>query len=125
MEYNSISQFAFIFLFRIFAEKSSSLKDSPIQMAPFTPVDADSICEKYPRKEGAFYAWDPKILKNILGNDYLLFNAFLNANNSSYWAEEEKLVLFRTTTEEKFAIENNLNLKEFILKIDKWRSLLE
>jgi uncharacterized protein YyaL (SSP411 family) len=90
----------------------------------YSALDADSICEKSSLKEGAFYAWDPKILKNILGNDYLLFNAFLNANNSSYWAEEEKLVLFRTTTEEKFAIENNLNLKEFILKIDKWRSLL-
>tara|TARA_B110000444_G_scaffold67972_1_gene63946 strand:+ start:23658 stop:25706 length:2049 start_codon:yes stop_codon:yes gene_type:complete len=90
----------------------------------YTALDADSISKKFNLKEGAFYVWNEEEIKNILKEDYSLFIKFLNDNNSSYWPEEKKLVLFRTRTEEEFCDKNNLNLKDFILKTNNWRTLL-
>ncbi|MEL7587202.1 MAG: thioredoxin domain-containing protein [Prolixibacteraceae bacterium] len=84
----------------------------------YSSLDADSEGE-----EGKYYVWEKPKLKDLIGADFQLFEAFYNVNSTGYW-EDGKHILLRTETEEEFAANHQVGPDELAGKVRKWNSIL-
>ena len=84
----------------------------------FSALDADSEGE-----EGKYYVWEIKELKSLLKDDFELFSAYYNINETGHW-EDGKYILYRTSEPPQFALDHNLDLNQFQQKIDHWNEIL-
>lgn len=88
-----------------------SLEMTDSSGAFYSALDADSENQKGFKEEGAYYVWNQKELKDILGEDFQLFSEYYNINNYGKW-ENGKYVLIRTKTLESFAEKVEKSKKE-------------
>ena len=102
-----------------FVKKELTTKDGVF----YSSLDADSINKVGNLEEGAFYVWQQSQLKEVLGEDFNLFSNYYNINEYGFW-EHDNYVLIKSTSDEKFARENNLPLEELKAKVLNWKSKL-
>lgn len=84
----------------------------------YSSLDADSEGE-----EGKFYVWNKKELEQLIGNDFDLFSAYFNVNETGHW-ENGNYILLRTQTDEEFAQDHNLAVAELKQKTNHWKQKL-
>jgi uncharacterized protein YyaL (SSP411 family) len=84
----------------------------------YSSLDADSEGE-----EGKFYVWDPRELKEIIGDDFDLFSKYYNVNSKGLW-EPGKTILLRDGTDAGFVSKNNLTENELQGKKKSWKEKL-
>ena len=89
----------------------------------YSSLDADSNNEHNELEEGAFYVWTQEELKTIIGDDFSLFSEYYNINDFGFW-EEKKYNLIRTLTNNEFATNNNISIKELKRNVSKWQKIL-
>lgn len=86
----------------------------------YASLDADSEGE-----EGKFYVWQKNELKDLLKDEFELFSAYYNVNSTGYW-EDGNFILLRTSSDETFARQHQISLKELTQKVEMWnRTLLK
>ena len=90
----------------------------------YSSLDADSKNEKGEKEEGVFYEWKVEELKNLLTNDFQLFEEFYNINDYGFW-ENDKYVLIRNKSKVTFANEQRITISELNSKVSKWRKILK
>ena len=90
----------------------------------YSSLDADSKNEKGEKEEGVFYEWKVEELKNLLTNDFQLFEEFYNINDYGFW-ENDKYVLIRNKSKVAFAKEQRITISELNSKVSKWRKILK
>jgi uncharacterized protein YyaL (SSP411 family) len=83
----------------------------------YSALDADSEGE-----EGLFYTWSIDELKQLLGDDFSLFQAYYKVDERGAW--EGRYILLREEKEEAFAQQQQLTLAELQKKVKAWKSLL-
>jgi uncharacterized protein len=85
----------------------------------YAAIDADSEGE-----EGKFYVWDTEEIKNVLGDDATLFNAYFDVTEKGNW--EGHNILRITKPLQEIAEELNISILEATKVIEKAKtSLLE
>ncbi|MFP4470768.1 MAG: thioredoxin domain-containing protein [Bacteroidales bacterium] len=84
----------------------------------YAALDADSEGE-----EGKFYVWTEEDFRKILTEDAGLFMDFFGIGKEALW-EDGKNVLLKTSDEENFAREHQLNPNEFSEKLQKAKGSL-
>lgn len=89
----------------------------------YSSLDADSINKKGQLKEGAFYTWEIAELKDLLKDEFPLFQEYYNVNSYGKW-ENKEYVLIRSKENETFLEEHNLSSAEFRKMKDKWSTNL-
>lgn len=77
----------------------------------YSALDADSENIEGKKEEGAYYTWNKKELKHLLGEDFQLFAELYNINNYGKW-EADNYVLIRTRSFEDIAREKDISLAE-------------
>ena len=97
-----------------FIERELSHKNG----AFYSAIDADSEGE-----EGKFYVWKKKELKELLGEDYILFCDYYNVNNMGLW-EHDNYILLRNQSDIIFCQNNKLDLNSLQKLKISWRSKL-
>ena len=86
--------------------------------AYYAALDADSE-----GVEGKFYTWTEKELKELLGEDYTIAEAYYNINQKGYW-ENKVYILLREKDDTIIAQELNLSLNDLEAKISQIESNL-
>ena len=89
----------------------------------YSSLDADSDNAEGHHEEGAFYVWNQKELKKLLGNDYSIFADYYNINNFGKW-EKEQYVLIRKDSDEEISKKHNINSAELSKKVREWKTKL-
>jgi uncharacterized protein YyaL (SSP411 family) len=89
----------------------------------YSSIDADSNTTDGDLEEGVFYSWTKEELKAILQDDFKLFSSYYNVNATGKW-ESNNYVLFKTKTNEQFAVSNSLNTAELNTKVLQWKTKL-
>ncbi len=84
----------------------------------YCAIDADSEGE-----EGKYYCWKEEELKTILGKEFEWVKDFYSINKQGYW-EDEKYILLKTESDERFAQKNGRSQKDFDLQRNKINELL-
>lgn len=84
----------------------------------YAAIDADSEGE-----EGKFYVWTSAELKSVLNEDLELFAQYYNIRPDQLW-EDDKYVLYRTSTDKEFIEENNISREDFEAFKDRVNDLL-
>lgn len=87
----------------------------------YSALDADSKNELGLIKEGAYYYWNKEQLKNILEEDFDLFEKIYNINPYGYW-EDSQYVLIQNKPLELIANDLDISLEELE---SKKKSMLE
>lgn len=82
----------------------------------FCAWDADSKNQLQQIEEGAFYTWSFEELKQILNVDFPLFQSIFNINETGYWEEVNKYVLFQTKPLESIANEQHISVTSVLEK---------
>ena len=83
--------------------------------AIYSALDADSEGE-----EGKYYVWNSSELKEILDQDYSLFNAYYNVEGFGEW-EHGNSILMRMMDDEEFCKKHHLTINELYDKIKTWK----
>lgn len=102
-----------------FVDRELSQKDG----AFYSSIDADSKTKDGKLEEGVFYSWTKEELKAILKEDFTLFSKYYNINETGKW-ENNRYVLFKTETDQEFAITNAIDLTELNNKLTNWKTQL-
>ncbi len=89
----------------------------------FSSLDADSENKNGESEEGAYYTWTENELKNLIKEDFALFQAYYNINDYGFW-EKDQYVLIRNASNKDFAAQHGLNSKVIQQKINQWKSTL-
>ncbi len=89
----------------------------------YSAIDADSETNSGELMEGAYYVWTKEELKSILKEDFKIFSEFYNINAIGHW-ENQSYVLYKTSSVEEFAQENNFTVKDFTHKLNSWKKTL-
>jgi uncharacterized protein YyaL (SSP411 family) len=89
----------------------------------YSSVDADSKNKEGKLKEGAYYVWKKEELQSLLKSDYALFQQYFNINENGLW-ENQNYVLFKSQSNNDFAIKNRLTLTELEAKVKNWNQIL-
>ena len=89
----------------------------------YCAIDADSKNEKGQLEEGAYYVWTKTELQSILQDDFSLFQAYYNENESGYW-EKDRYVLFAKTSPDSFAQNQGLDPNNFKKQLAEWHQKL-
>ncbi|MAV04306.1 MAG: thioredoxin domain-containing protein [Flavobacteriaceae bacterium] len=84
----------------------------------FSSISADTNYKDGTKEEGDFYIWKEKELKELLKNDYDWVSKYYNINQTGYW-ERESYVFYQTITDNQFASDLGISLKEFKNKLEK------
>ena len=84
----------------------------------YSALDADSLNEKGKNEEGAFYTWSREELKELLKDDFPIFEKYYNINNFGKW-EANSYVLIRTETREKLAQDLSITEENLITTIKR------
>jgi len=89
----------------------------------YSSIDADSKSFDGKEKEGAYYIWSERELKNLLKDEFILFADYYNINKYGYW-EDENYVLIKNQSDLEFLKEFNLSKEDLIKKKDIWKGIL-
>ncbi|HEA31281.1 MAG TPA: thioredoxin domain-containing protein [Leeuwenhoekiella sp.] len=89
----------------------------------YSAVDADSRNDQNELEEGAYYIWNKKELKELLGNTYELFSQYYNVNDYGLW-EHNNYVLIRQDEDAAFIKEHGLDATAFAEKKAAWKDKL-
>ena len=84
----------------------------------YSSLDADSE-----GVEGKFYTWTLTELKNLLKDNFPLFAAYYNINETGYW-EDGHYILLRTQSDEEFTHIHGIEPDELNLRISEWKTIL-
>ncbi len=90
----------------------------------YSTLDADSLNSEGQLEEGAFYAWQEDELKDLLSEDYPLFQDYYNINPYGLW-EKEHYVLIRKDSDQDFIKKHQLTMDAFLIKQKQWKQLLQ
>ncbi|PRX57748.1 thioredoxin domain-containing protein [Flagellimonas meridianipacifica] len=90
----------------------------------YSSLDADSLDENGHLEEGAYYVWKEEELKNILGDDFLLFKEYYNINSYGLW-EEGNYVLIRDKSDIEIADELKVDVSYLKERMEKALALLK
>ena len=88
----------------------------------YASLDADSIDKNMELKEGAYYVWSKKELKELKLTDDPLFIDYFGINQNGYW-ENDHYVFYRTHSLESFLSKHHLP-SEFSVTIKVWENIL-
>lgn len=104
----------------VIEETVSWLKDEMLSLenAFYAAIDADSEGE-----EGKYYVWTSSELKEILKDDFELFQKYYNVDGFGEW-EQNNNILIRLVDDEEFCEKNSISLEEIQIKIKLWKSKL-
>lgn len=89
----------------------------------YSALDADSLNASGELEEGAYYVWTKAELKELLNDDFELFQQYYNINDYGHW-EHGNYVLIRAETTERVANANNISVEALQQKIATWKSTL-
>jgi uncharacterized protein YyaL (SSP411 family) len=89
----------------------------------YSSLDADSNNAKGKLEEGAFYVWNQKELKVILGEDFELFSNYFNVNNYGFW-EHDNYVLIRKNEDAEVVKKHSISIADLKGKVKKWKKIL-
>lgn len=89
----------------------------------YSSLDADSNNAEGKLEEGAFYVWKKDSLQVLLKDDYELFAAYYNIDETHKW-EHNTYNLHRTLRDEDFIEKYHLDPDTFRKKVAGWKSLL-
>ncbi len=89
----------------------------------YASLDADSINKFEKNEEGAYYVWNLSELKQILKDDFTLFQSYYNCNSYGHW-EDDHYVLIRNESDSVFCTNNMLSLEQLKKYKNKWHKLL-
>ncbi len=89
----------------------------------YASLDADSLNLQGKLAEGEFYVWNKPILKEMLQEDYELFEDYYNINSFGKW-EDENYVLIRSKEDEQFISEHTITSETFKKIKNRWQSIL-
>lgn len=89
----------------------------------YSALDADSINEEDELEEGAFYVWKEEDLKELLREDFDMFQRYYNVNYYGYW-EHDNYVLIKRDADEVVAQEFGISVAELLEKDKAWKQLL-
>ena len=84
----------------------------------YSAIDADSEGE-----EGKYYVWKSDELKEILKDDYPLFQKYYTVDEFGEW-EHGNNILMRLTDDEDFTEKNNSTILELQTKVNEWKKIL-
>ena len=84
----------------------------------YSALDADSEGE-----EGKYYVWKKNELIELLGPEFNLFSQYYNINEKGYW-EHNNFILMRTSNDDDFCLENNINKIQFLETRKNWQQTL-
>ena len=84
----------------------------------YAAIDADSE-----KEEGKYYVWKSAELKEILKDDFTLFQKYYQVDEFGEW-EHGNNILMRLSDDEDFAEKNNLSLEELKSTVIKWKNTL-
>ncbi|MBT8282161.1 MAG: thioredoxin domain-containing protein [Muriicola sp.] len=113
-------------LYKRVVEESISFVNRELRCANggfYSSLDADSTDDQGHLKEGAYYVWTEKELKEILQEDFPLFRDYYNINSYGHW-EEDFYVLIRDHTDEEIAQKHNLKVSDLISRLAKCKKTL-
>lgn len=89
----------------------------------YSSLDADSLDNKGNLKEGAFYTWSADKLKELLKEEFPLFQEYYNINSFGKW-EHNEYVLIRSEEDSIFLEKHQLTASEFKIIKNRWASVL-
>jgi uncharacterized protein YyaL (SSP411 family) len=89
----------------------------------YSALDADSENSDGELEEGVFYSWTQDELKEKLKEDYDLFKAYYNINDTGKW-EKNTYVLYKTKTDKEFIQKHNLTITDLKSKTESWKVVL-
>ncbi len=89
----------------------------------YSSLDADSLDGNGRLKEGAYYVWMEKELRELLKRDFPLFADYYNINSYGLW-EEGLYVLIRDSTEEEIAKKHGITTEVLADKIRSCKEVL-
>ncbi len=90
----------------------------------YSSLDADSLNEEGQLKEGAYYVWKEKDLKELLGEDYAIFKDYYSINSYGYW-EEDVYVLIRDAKDEEIAKKHSVSVGELEVRLETCKQKLK
>ncbi len=90
----------------------------------YSSLDADSLNEQGELEEGAYYVWTKEELKQLLAENYSIFEAYYNINSYGLW-EEGNYVLIKDKSDEEIAEKFNISVAELKTKMDNALSILK
>lgn len=104
----------------IIEETVSWLKDEMLspENAFYAAIDADSEGE-----EGKYYVWTSSELKEVLTDDFELFQNYYNVDGFGEW-EHGNNILMRLVDDEEFCEKNSISFEELQIKVNSWKSKL-
>lgn len=89
----------------------------------YSAWDADSLTLTGHKEEGAFYTWEKDDLKQLIGNDFPLFEKVFNVNDFGFW-ENGQYVLIQTETLTTLANQLGISESELSEKKKHWEYVL-
>jgi hypothetical protein len=89
----------------------------------YASLNADSLNEKNETEEGSYYTWKKAELQTLLKNDFSLFLDYYGLNEISP-TEDEKHVLVKVQSDEKFIQKHQLTKVSLAQKVAQWKSTL-
>ena len=89
----------------------------------YASLDADSLNLQGKLAEGEFYVWNKPTLKEMLQEEYELFEDYYNINSFGKW-EDENYVLIRSKEDEQFISEHTITSETFKKIKNRWQSIL-
>ncbi len=89
----------------------------------YSSLDADSTTPNGELEEGAYYVWNKDELKNLLTDDYPLFESYYNINSFGLW-EKGNYVLIKNKSDQEFCEDNSIQIKTLLAKVSKWKEIL-
>ena len=104
----------------VIEETVTWLKDEMLysENAFYAAIDADSE-----GKEGKYYVWTSSELKEILNDDFELFQKYYNVDGFGEW-EHSNNILMRLVDDEEFCEKNQISVEFLNEKIKYWKFIL-
>ncbi|NER09479.1 hypothetical protein SAMN06265375_1011016 [Muriicola jejuensis] len=89
----------------------------------YSSLDADSLDGKGMLKEGAYYVWTEKELRELLNEDFPILADYYNINTYGLW-EGDLYVLIRDSTEEEIAKKHGITTEVLADRIHSCKEIL-
>lgn len=89
----------------------------------YSSLDAVSTDENGVSGEGNYYSWTKNELKQLIANNYDLFEKYYNINSIVLW-NNDRYVLYKSQSDALFAESNKIPLSELQLIVKDWNNIL-
>ncbi|MBJ7879219.1 thioredoxin domain-containing protein [Gelidibacter salicanalis] len=89
----------------------------------YSSLNAVSENENGKLGEGNYYIWTKAGLRQLITNNYNLFEKYYNINSTGYW-ENDNYVLLRNQSDSLFAKSNDITIQDLQLQIRDWHKTL-